>query len=113
MPEQQGDPTLKQGDNNEPDVDVDTEMVDTQDGSANRAAHNEAAMDPSSQSETQPATATATASSLLQQNRKDVTLREFLSKMDDYAPIVCVRPFALERALQFFPCSVSRARQVY
>jgi len=22
-------------------------------------------------------------------NRKDVTLREFLSKMDDYAPIVC------------------------
>lgn len=23
------------------------------------------------------------------QNRKDTTLREFLSKMDDYAPIVC------------------------
>ena len=29
-----------------------------------------------------------TTSSLPHQNRKDTTLREFLSKMDDYAPIV-------------------------
>lgn len=25
-------------------------------------------------------------------NRKDATLREFISKMDDYAPIVCASP---------------------
>lgn len=34
------------------------------------------------QTDTQP------TSSLPHQNRKDTTLREFLSKMDDYAPIV-------------------------
>ncbi|EXJ84662.1 hypothetical protein A1O3_05332 [Capronia epimyces CBS 606.96] len=92
MPEQ-GDPALK---DIGVDVDVDTDMVDTQDGTSTTGpaihAHNEAAssatMDQHStqQSEIQPAT--ATGSSLLQQNRKDVTLREFLSKMDDYAPII-------------------------
>ncbi|EXJ94361.1 hypothetical protein A1O1_02755 [Capronia coronata CBS 617.96] len=94
MPEQ-GEPATR---DIEADADVDTEMANTQDdgagtaGPANRA-HNEAASSAtvdhnSTQSETQPATATATASNLLQQNRKDVTLREFLSKMDDYAPII-------------------------
>ena len=41
------------------------------------------------QIDTQQPSATATgASGLAHHNRKDVSLREFLSKMDDYAPIV-------------------------
>jgi hypothetical protein len=65
--------------------DLDAEMDDAQEDAA---AHTQ---EPSSstleheptQTETQPTT------SLQHQNRKDTTLREFLSKMDDYAPIVC------------------------
>lgn len=65
--------------------DFDAEMDDPQEDTA---AHTQ---EPSSstldheptQTETQPTT------SLPNQNRKDTTLREFLSKMDDYAPIVC------------------------
>jgi hypothetical protein len=68
----------------ENDRDLDAEMEDTQEDAT---AHTQ---DPSSstldhevtQTETQP------TSSLPHQNRKDTTLREFLSKMDDYAPIV-------------------------
>lgn len=73
------------------DVDVDAEMVDTQDEPAQPRNPNEISSttldhdDP--QPETQPAPG---ASGLAQHDRKDVTLREFLSKMDDYAPIVCL-----------------------
>jgi hypothetical protein len=91
-------------------MDVDTEMADnTQDTIAANGGSSEPAPAPASaqaprnnppneassgtldhdftQSETQPAE-TTTTSGLANQNRKDVTLREFLSKMDEYAPIV-------------------------
>ena len=76
------------------EMDVDAEMEDTQDTSAaaggantNRNETSSATLDHDfTQSETQPAT--GGVSSLLNNNRKDVTLREFMSKMDDYAPIV-------------------------
>lgn len=88
------------------DVEVDAEMEDiTQDadtsqnpsgtgtGTATGAANDRSstvdntdttttlAADPTQQTQTQ-------SSTLPQQSRKDVTLREFLSKMDDYAPII-------------------------
>ena len=72
------------------DVDVDAEMEETQataNTSADRNPHEASSgtlENEFTQSETQPATTTG----LPHQNRKDVTLREFLSKMDDYAPIV-------------------------
>lgn len=81
-------------------VDNDTEMEDTQDASATGAATARNTQNENSsaatldhdfpQSDSQPAAGTGTGagSSLLNNNRKDVTLREFLSKMDDYAPIV-------------------------
>ncbi|KAK5560810.1 hypothetical protein LTR46_001118 [Exophiala xenobiotica] len=91
-------------------MDVDTEMADnTQDTTAANGGSSEPAPAPASaqaprnnppneassgtldhdftQSETQPAE-TTTTSGLANQNRKDVTLREFLSKMDEYAPII-------------------------
>lgn len=89
------------------EMDVDAEMDDgTQDASTATAAtqaNNEsssATLDHDfTQSEAQPPTATGAGATsatggtsggtgLLHGNRKDVTLREFLSKMDDYAPIV-------------------------
>jgi hypothetical protein len=68
----------------ENDRDLDAEMEDTQE---DITAH---AQDPSSSTLDHEATQTESqpTSSLLHQNRKDTTLREFLSKMDDYAPIV-------------------------
>lgn len=75
-------------------MDVDAEMADnTQEtaaeGSSTQRNNPEASSgtldNEFTQSETQP---TATTSAGAQQNRKDITLREFLSKMDDYAPIV-------------------------
>jgi len=67
------------------DVDIDTEMGDTQEISTSRNPNETSSttLDHEfSQAETQP------ASSAAHHNRKDATLREFLSKMDDYAPIV-------------------------
>lgn len=73
------------------DVDVDAEMVDTQDDPAQPPNLNEISSTTLDhdypQPETQPA---AGAPGLAHHDRKDVTLREFLSKMDDYAPIVCL-----------------------
>jgi hypothetical protein len=68
----------------ENDRDLDAEMEDTQEDAT---AHTQ---DPSSSTLDHEATQTETqpTSSLPHQNRKDTTLREFLSKMDDYAPIV-------------------------
>jgi len=67
--------------------DIDAVMEDTEpipppnpDASASSATMDH---EPS-QPDAQPATSAA------QQSRKDATLREFLSKMDDYAPIVCL-----------------------
>jgi len=82
------------------DVDTDTEMADTQDttaqGSNNASSANDMSnttavadqAEPSTQTQAQTQTQTQTQSSLPPQSRKDVTLREFLSKMDDYAPII-------------------------
>jgi hypothetical protein len=67
---------------NERDLDADMEdpqedtTTHTQEPSSSTLDHEP------TQTETQP------TSSLPHQNRKDTTLREFLSKMDDYAPIV-------------------------
>lgn len=101
-------PTANPPRNAEADVDVDAEMEDvTQDTTSATAQDptrssstldNDAAMqnatatsmttDPTqAQSQSQSQTQTQ-PSSTLPQNRKDVTLREFLSKMDDYAPII-------------------------
>merc|ERR1711939_423338 len=64
------------------DVDVDTEMADTSLNTSTTANGVSASNpDPDLQDSQPPATAA-------QQNRKDATLREFLSKMDDYAPII-------------------------
>ncbi len=64
-------------------MDLDAEMQDasTQDATVRQDGDQ----DMTTQADTQQPT---TGSSLSNQNRKDVTLREFLSKMDDYAPIV-------------------------
>jgi hypothetical protein len=70
------------------DLDLDAEMQDasTQDAAARENDNTD--QDMTAQTETQqPATGSA-PSGTAQHNRKDVTLREFLSKMDDYAPIV-------------------------
>lgn len=96
------------------EMDVDADMEDTQDATtasattatkADNTQNNESSsttLDHEfTQSEPQPsapaaapdattATGTTTGTGLLHGNRKDVTLREFLSKMDDYAPIVCI-----------------------
>jgi len=78
---------------NEPDDDAEMEDVaqDTTSGTAqDPAARSSSTLD---NEPTQPGTSTdptqtQTQSTLSQQSRKDVTLREFLSKMDDYAPII-------------------------
>lgn len=70
---------------NEPDPDADMEDVNNDSAPQNTSSgtldHDFSATQPAT--ETQPTTST-----LPHHNRKDVTLREFLSKMDDYAPIV-------------------------
>jgi hypothetical protein len=69
---------------NERDLDADMEdpqedaTTHTQDPSSSTLDHEP------TQPETQP------TNSLPHLNRKDTTLREFLSKMDDYAPIVSI-----------------------
>jgi hypothetical protein len=65
--------------------DLDAEMDDTQEDAAapTQEPSSSTLEHEPTQTETQPTT------SLPHQNRKDTTLREFLSKMDDYAPIVC------------------------
>ncbi|KIY01217.1 uncharacterized protein Z520_02769 [Fonsecaea multimorphosa CBS 102226] len=77
------------GDTASREIDVDAEMEDatTQDAPARQEENVD--HDMTTQTETQQPGATATtASGLPHHNRKDVTLREFLSKMDDYAPII-------------------------
>jgi hypothetical protein len=90
MPEQDEPPTK--------DVDVDAEMTETQDASAVSAPRNdnEASSGALDQDSAQPETQHATAWGLSPHNRKDVSLREFLSKMDDYAPIVRISPTNVE-----------------
>jgi hypothetical protein len=67
------------------DVDIDAEMTDTKPATApnaNGASSSNIDPDYPPQQDNQPST------SSLHHNRKDATLREFLSKMDDYAPVV-------------------------
>jgi hypothetical protein len=68
----------------ENEKDLDADMDDPQE---ENAAHPQ---EPSSSTLDHEPTQTETqlTTSLPHQNRKDTTLREFLSKMDDYAPIV-------------------------
>ena len=69
----------------EVDVDIDAEMGDTQ----NTAAPNANGVPSSNPDPEHPAqTDNQPTSTAAHHNRKDATLREFLSKMDDYAPIV-------------------------
>ena len=70
--------------NDNVDRDLDADMQDTQDDSATHLQEaSSSTMDHELQhGDSQPTT------SFSHQNRKDTTLREFLSKMDDYAPIV-------------------------
>lgn len=93
MPEQ-GDPNIR-------DQVVDAEMEDIADPAGNASTSrnpNDTSMDHDfTQSEAQPATAAAGGGGLAHHNRKDVTLREFLSKMDDYAPIVRWSDIATDR----------------
>lgn len=80
-------PAIGKPENPDGDADVDAEMEDVnQDTTAQNTSSGTLDNDLSA---TQQASDTQqTGSTLLHQNRKDVTLREFLSKMDDYAPIV-------------------------
>lgn len=70
---------------NEPeaDFDVDAEMTDTQNPAAANANGASSNVEPEYPNQDNQPTTTAS-----HHNRKDATLREFLSKMDDYAPIV-------------------------
>jgi hypothetical protein len=98
---ERGDPAV-------PNNDVDAEMEDAQDLSAGptapRAGQNE---DPSAtigdDFNMQSGTQGTTGGGLAHPNRKDVSLREFLSKMDDYAPIVRFRPCADITAIKISP----------
>ncbi|KIV93848.1 hypothetical protein PV10_05032 [Exophiala mesophila] len=71
------------------DVDVDAEMADTQDAPAQPRNPNETSSTNLDNEYSQPETQSAPGvAGLAHHDRKDVTLREFLSKMDDYAPII-------------------------
>ncbi|RMZ75348.1 hypothetical protein DV738_g5517, partial [Chaetothyriales sp. CBS 135597] len=72
------------------ETDVDTEMTDAQPRSQETVNGTASAMDADTQvSDTQrPAPAATSTSTGAYHNRKDATLREFLSKMDEYAPII-------------------------
>jgi len=86
-----------------PPSNLDTDMIQNDDAEmegtqANGTSHNlkqsSSALD---HEYTQPEPETQPTVSASHQNRKDMTLREFLSKMDDYAPIVggaTFQPFA-------------------
>jgi hypothetical protein len=76
-----GDAPPPQLSTTEGDADLDAEMGDTQANTS--ATANGAPSNPDQEMQE-----THTASAAAQQNRKDATLREFMSKMDDYAPIV-------------------------
>jgi hypothetical protein len=80
------------GDSAAQNVDLDAEMQDagTQDSTARQ--NENADLDMTTQADTQQAPTGSAPSNLSHHNRKDVTLREFLSKMDDYAPIVLLPP---------------------
>ena len=74
-----------------PDTDMiqkddDAEMEDTQaNGTGHSLKQSSSTLD---HEYTQPEPETQPTVSASHQNRKDMTLQEFLSKMDDYAPIV-------------------------
>lgn len=67
------------------DIDADVDMADDSAQQANAPAAINGA---SSSNPDQDMADSAPAVQSTQQNRKDATLREFMSKMDDYAPIV-------------------------
>ncbi|RMD43610.1 hypothetical protein DV735_g1562, partial [Chaetothyriales sp. CBS 134920] len=73
-----------------PDTDVDTVMTDAQPRSQEAVNGTASAMETDTQvSDTQRTGAAATSTSTgAYNNRKDATLREFLGKMDEYAPII-------------------------
>jgi len=74
------------------DVDMNTEVAETQDATTqsnnNASSENDLNNSTTAADPTQQATQTQTQPSIPPESRKDVTLREFLSKMDDYAPII-------------------------
>ena len=66
-----------------PENDMDAEMVDAQQAPSRTVNGTSSNMNTDA-----PAAETQPTSSGAHHNRKDATLREFLSKMDEYAPIV-------------------------
>ena len=65
----------------------DAEMGDTEENTSRPQETSSSTLDHEFHpTDSQPITSTP------HQNRKDATLKEFLSKMDDYAPIVCMTP---------------------
>lgn len=80
------------------DADIDAEMEDqTQEATSSTVQNPSSGTlegESSTQQQTDPQQATG-ASAFSHQNRKDVSLREFLSRMDDYAPIVRISIFPL------------------
>ena len=76
------------GDTAARDIDTDAEMQDASTQDATIRLNESTDLDMTTQTDTQHAPTGSGPSNLSHHNRKDVTLREFLSKMDDYAPIV-------------------------
>ncbi|ETI21136.1 hypothetical protein G647_07480 [Cladophialophora carrionii CBS 160.54] len=70
------------------ELDLDAEMQDASTQDAAARPNDSTDQDMTAQTDTQQPTTGSAPSGLAQHNRKDVTLREFLSKMDDYAPII-------------------------
>ncbi|KAJ9613420.1 hypothetical protein H2200_003362 [Cladophialophora chaetospira] len=68
------------------DIDLDAEMPDA--GTQDAAGRQDGDQDMTTQTDTQQPATGSGPSGPAHHNRKDVTLREFLSKMDDYAPII-------------------------
>lgn len=96
--------TLPQAVDAEAEKDIDVDMGDTDMGDTGENTTAPAPEPSSSTLDHEPMqTDTQPTSSLPNQNRKDTTLREFLSKMDDYAPIVRDLGHASLRPTSGFP----------
>ena len=78
-------PPIEDRNDEEMDQDIDADMADTQDNSTKHGQDTSSSTldhEPTTQTSTQPTTSSP------HHNRKDTTLREFITKMDDYAPII-------------------------
>ena len=83
-------PTAQPTDEQTNNVDPPAEDAEMEDAEENVVVNPEERSSQTMDHEDKPAEAEPVPS-LPHRNRKDATLREFLSKMEDYAPIVCSR----------------------